>query len=84
MTVESFEQIDEMKIYVKVLLPDKDETYNNEILNSVIDVKKLLNGIQGNFLAKSIMENLVKSADFDLKFPFKKVRIETLQTFQRM
>lgn len=84
MTIETFEQADEMKIYVKVMLPDKSDTYNVEILNSVIDCKKLLNGIQGNFLAKSIMENLMKSVDFDLKFPFKKVRTETLQTLQRM
>lgn len=37
--------------------------------NIVIDVKKLLGGIKGKFVARSIMENLMKSIDFDTKFP---------------
>lgn len=75
-TVESFFRLEDLKIYVKVVLPDND---NMKILNSVLDAKKLLNGVRGNFLAKTMMENLMKSADFELKFPFKKVKAELFQ-----
>lgn len=57
-------------------MPDdkNDDEYKREFFKTSIDAQKILKGIYGNYVTESIMENFVKSINFDTKFPIKKVK----------
>lgn len=61
----------EAKIYVKLSTQadPNDNDFKTERVRTVVDIKKLLAGINANFLFKGAMEDLLKKADFPLKFP---------------
>lgn len=65
-------------VFVKVKIPEseKDENYRRELINTRIDMEKLFNGIQGNYLTRIAFENLMTSIDFEPTFPLKKVKID--------
>lgn len=48
---------------------DKDEDYQNRVLQSSVNLCKLQDGVRGNFLTKMLMEDFDKSANFTLKCP---------------
>lgn len=50
-----------------------DEDFRRPFFSTVVDVKKLLTGTYGNYIAATLMDGIKKSTDFELKFPFKKV-----------
>lgn len=72
---ESFAVIEKMMVRVKInlALDENDRSYQKQFFQTSVDVKRLLDGVQGNFVIKMFMENLYKSIDFEPKFPFKKV-----------
>lgn len=75
-TLELFETIENFlaSIIVRVPANEKDKNYQKEFYRTTIDFKKVLKGIQPSFVAKVIMENFQKAADFEVKFPFQKVK----------
>lgn len=50
---------------------DEDSEYQNRVLRSTIDLCRLRTGAGANFIAKMLMENFHKSADFTLQCPMK-------------
>jgi uncharacterized UPF0160 family protein len=54
-----------------------DRSYGRQLLKTSTNVCKMSQGVLGDFIARMIMEDLHSVIDFDLKCPFKKVRIES-------
>lgn len=74
-TYDSLVVIEKMMMQLKIMVPadDNDKSFQKEFFRTSIDVQKLFNGIQGNFIVKVMMENFFKSIDFEPKFPLQKV-----------
>lgn len=53
---------------------ENDMEYRREFFKASIDAEKILDGKFGSYVLKAIMENFIKSMEFDPKFPFKKVQ----------
>lgn len=70
-----FNDIENLIMYLRVnTREDKyDEDFRKPFFRTVVDVKKLLTGTYGNYIATTLMDGIKKSTDFELKFPFKKV-----------
>lgn len=51
-----------------------DMNYRNVFFRTKANVKKIMQGVRGNFLITIFADMLMKSLDFELKFPMKKVR----------
>lgn len=62
-------------LYMTFNLPEDedDKVYRREIFKTTVDPKKLMDGIYGSYLLKSLFPNFFASADFIPKFPFEKV-----------
>lgn len=69
------EQCDNFLVQTKMYIQgdDKDKRYLKEFMRFTIDGRKVLNGEMTPFITKTIMTGLADAADFELKFPFKKV-----------
>lgn len=76
MVTETFATIDALTITSKLFLKQKetDQKYSRLLFQNACDVEKLLKGLGGNFIAKALIQSTRKSVDFELKFPFKKVK----------
>lgn len=75
-TIRNFVVVETMMIYGKVFLQqdEGDVDYKKEIITGVFDLEKTLRRANKDFVLKSILEAVTKSAEFEFKFPFKKVR----------
>lgn len=57
-------------IYLEFKIPGIDGFYGGSTpLKSSIDVEKVLNGVNGNVLFRTVMDGFLKSLDFTPKFP---------------
>lgn len=74
--VETFAVIEKLMAHVKINVPadENDKVYQKEFLRTSIDVKRLFDGVQGNFIFKVFMENFMKSFEVEPKFPLRKVK----------
>jgi hypothetical protein len=52
---------------------NNSETYEREIWKTIINAKKLLDGVEAHFVTRTFMERFKESVDFPLSFPMKKV-----------
>jgi hypothetical protein len=52
---------------------ENDKNFERELFRTNVDVGKAMKGMQGNYLIRTFFESFGKSADFELKLPFKKV-----------
>lgn len=70
-TVQIFKTVTKALLYFTFrLATDKnDRDYKFELVKTVIDLGKFLNGTQGNPLLRNYIETLQKGSDFKLKFP---------------
>lgn len=59
-------------MYLKVTFSTnvRDPDYSMVLVNTVVDMKKLLIGVYANPVIKSVFEELQKYVDFELKYPF--------------
>lgn len=82
--IETFVDIVSVILYIKLNIPESpnDQKYQKVFFQTVCDIKKIINGTSTNFITRSIMEKFSTSVDFELKLPFKKVRIITSNYFQ--
>jgi hypothetical protein len=73
--IDIFRPISKVLLYLKINLAENenDREYRKEILRTVFDVEKMVRGISGNSLWKSIAMSIGESMDFEFKFPLKKV-----------
>lgn len=75
--MNSLVEIQKLMAFIVMKVPenDKDKNYQKEFFRTSIDFQKIFNGVQGSFISKILTESLFKHADFQLKFPFKKVKL---------
>lgn len=70
------EQVDQLMLYVKIGIIDDNNgmKYKKEFIRTAIDIPKLLKG-GGilSFIGKTVLSGLAEAADFELKFPLKRV-----------
>lgn len=78
-TFNLLETVLSMKIHLRVQLPEdeNDRIFQKELLKTSIDVGKVFSGISGNFFVKSVVDSLLKSFEFEAKFPFRPVNIDS-------
>lgn len=64
------------KCYLKVSLSanQNDRSFSVEVLNTVFDMSKIMNGVASNAFMKSVLKSALNSIDFEPKFPFEPVR----------
>lgn len=76
LTFEILAVVERCTVKLKIKMPEStlDQQYRREILTTSIDAEKAFKGIYGNYFTRSVMESYMKSADFELKYPFQKVR----------
>jgi hypothetical protein len=64
--------------YIALNIPkyEGDVNYQKQFFKTTFDAVKALNGVNGNFLTKTLFEKALESIDFQVKFPVKKVSHE--------
>lgn len=74
-TFETFGDLENILIISKVNLPEdkNDNLFKKEYFKTTIDLKRMSKMIKGNALMRYVAEHALKSLDFELKFPLKKV-----------
>lgn len=74
-TMVSHVTITKMVAYVSVRFPENknDREYRREVVRTVVDVEKVLKGMQSNPIVKGYVDDLLKYADFDINLPYKPV-----------
>lgn len=73
-------EITKMTVLFKFSIPqDKnDNDFQKILVNSNVNVCKMMSGVMGDFLSKMIMEDLKKCSNIDLKCPIPKVSFTVL------
>lgn len=63
--------------YVSLRVPEdkNDRVYNRELIKTVVDMEKLLSGLQSNPVVKGYADSLVKFVDFKVALPFRPVSL---------
>lgn len=76
-TLETFIPIHGIILNFVLRSPDtvNDQNYQRVFLRTSVNFDKFLKGNRGNFLAGILMEQFVKTLDFELKFPLRKVQL---------
>lgn len=76
-SVSLFKTWTSAKCYLKVCLAasQNDRTFSIEVLNTVFDMSKIMNGVVTNVFMKSVLGSALKSIEFEPKFPFRPVTI---------
>jgi hypothetical protein len=74
-TVQILQTLEKSMMYIQVNVPQdkQDEKYRKLIVKTRIDMKKMLDGVNSNYVSRMIMENLMKTVNIELKFPMKPV-----------
>lgn len=64
-------------VYVSFRVPENenDREYRRELIRTVVDVEKVLNGLQSNPVVKGYVDNILKYVDFEVKFPARPVSV---------
>lgn len=70
-TFQIFDTVNKALMYLKAKAAKdrNDKDCQIDLLNTVIDAGKFLKGMQGNFVLRGHIQNLLKSVNFDPKFP---------------
>lgn len=77
-TVHLFVTVTKAMLYlnIKTAVDRNDKEYRVDALKTVIDVRKVLENMQGNPFLRPYFESLKKSMDFKVEFPMVPVNIE--------
>ena len=73
---ENFVGLDKLVLAVKINIPEdnNDRLFQREILRTVVDIGKLLNGVYGNPIIKSVVDSITSKKGFNTSFPVTPVR----------
>lgn len=74
--IDLYKAVQNVFVDYQIRLPEtpNDNNYKTVFFRSKINAKKVLQGVRGNILITLLVDTIVKSLDFELKFPMKKVR----------
>lgn len=74
-TCETLEPIYDSIVNVAVRVPSSndDTKYSHDFIRTTVTVRKYLSGNRGNFLISSMVGQLFKYLDFEIKFPMPRV-----------
>lgn len=75
MTIETFVDLENIMIIAKVLFPEdrNDNRFKREYFKTTLDLNRMSKMVKGNAIMRYVAEDALKSLDFELKFPMKKV-----------
>lgn len=75
-TAIHFIELERMVIYIKLNIPEdkNDRQFQKQIIKTVVDVGKLMDGIYGNPVVKTVMDTFHEAIDFEPGLPTKVVR----------
>lgn len=70
--------IQKVLLYILMKTPEdeNDREYKKTILQTVADVEKIYKSSQTNLIMKGLMADIIRSMDFDFKFPILPVKIQ--------
>jgi hypothetical protein len=76
-TINFFYDVSKITIFLTFSIgKDKnDKNYERTVLKTSISACKMMQGVVGDFVTKTMMHTLKDYVDFELKCPFKKVKI---------
>lgn len=62
-------------LYASLRAPENanDREYKRKLVNTVVDLEKVLKGFQSNIWVKGYVDNVLKSMDFEFKLPLRPV-----------
>lgn len=74
-TAQTFKPITKALVYIRGCLPENkdDREFKKETLRTVLDVEKLIKGVQQNPFIRNYMKEVLKTLDFEVKMPMKAV-----------
>lgn len=74
-TLKVLKSIENMFWNIQLRVPesDTDQNFEKNFFTTDVNVGKLTQGVRGNFIISTIYDNIVKSLEYDLKFPMKSV-----------
>lgn len=77
LTAQTFKTITKAMVYVRGCLPENkdDRQFRRETLRTVIDVEKIIKGVQQNPFLKNFMKEVLKTLDFEVKMPMPRVSL---------
>lgn len=76
-------KLEKATLYLEFKIPGLDSFVGGpRSLKSVIDLEKVLNGVNGNVLFRTAMDGFLKSLDFEPKFPITPVSAGFLIIFE--
>lgn len=77
-TIEFFKQIYNAFYYIEIRAAESktDTNYQRILMRTSIDCQRLIKGVRGNALISHFVDPIIKSMDYDFKFPMKPVRID--------
>ena len=77
LTIEHYVPLDNMVIYAKLNIPEDsdDRFFRKEVLKTVVNVGKLMNGVYGNPIIQAVFVRLIASRNSKPTFPITVVRI---------
>lgn len=81
--VELFQELLSARFYVSIRIP-RDKNYNKyqtEVVRTVVDVDKFFRGAHTNIMVKYFVDSILKSTNFETKFPLKKVNEMNFKSF---
>lgn len=70
-TIDLFKVIDAMKVQMQVNFPESknDTQYLRQLFKTSFNLNKLLKGVNGNSIIKSLIDGLLKTLNFKFEFP---------------
>lgn len=84
-TFTTFVTITKMRVYFKLRRAEdkNDKEYRQEIISTVIEIDKVLKGLQSNIFIKHFFEDIQNSMDFKFQMPLPPVKLRTslIKTF---
>lgn len=71
-TFRNFKTVTKILVYAKLMIAEdkNDRTFKRVVYSSVFDAEKMISGMQGNALLRSFSDIILKSLDFQFKYPF--------------
>lgn len=79
-TLESFIDFDNVLVLSKLYLPEdkSGKSFTREYFRNSHDVSKITKAMKANALIRMVVEDLLKSLDFELKFPNEKGKVNVI------
>lgn len=75
LTAQTLVVVERLRLHLRIMLPEdtRDEEHRRQLFQTTVDLEKIVNGLNGSFLTKALMDNLLKTGQIP-SFPIPAVR----------